>query len=182
MAGSDYAVVDEEMRHDKRAKAVHRAVIASTRGPLQLTLPVAKTGGKTWSQIVVSDHGRWWEVHRGAIESAYGRTPYFEFYKDRIFRHLTPEAASMPVTLLTALIDAEIRAILGITTRVSSAAMLNMPVEHTDLRKYDFEHTDIGEYPQIRQSALGYIPCTSILDMLFNLGPDESLVRLRTHI
>ena len=34
------------------------------------------------ADVEVSDHGSWWSEHLTAMESTYGRTPYFEFYID----------------------------------------------------------------------------------------------------
>ena len=51
----------------------------------RLTVPLEKP--QEWrstrlSDVKVSSHGEWWHVHWGAICSAYGRTPYFEYYAD----------------------------------------------------------------------------------------------------
>ena len=48
MAEAGHVVVNTGMRFDKRRKEVHRCVIADTRGPLELTVPIAKPYGRTW--------------------------------------------------------------------------------------------------------------------------------------
>ena len=85
MAAYGNVIIDRNWRFDKRKKFTHRCTIADTRGELQLTVPIEKpfkSHETTWNNIKVSSHGEWWNVHRVALESAYGRTPFFEFYID----------------------------------------------------------------------------------------------------
>ncbi|MDE5785701.1 MAG: WbqC family protein, partial [Duncaniella sp.] len=113
IASFGQSVVMADARYDKRQKAVHRTDIADVNGQLRLTVPTAKpesTAGTRWSDIKVSPHGNWPDVHRTALESAYGRTPYFEFYAQRFLPLLV--AQDQPVVELNASIDAEIRRIL----------------------------------------------------------------------
>lgn len=80
---------------DKRRKEIHRFTIADVNGPLTLTLPIVKPHGKpyaTWRDVRLSDHGNWWHIHLTALESAYGRTPFFEFYIDRFLPFLSRDA------------------------------------------------------------------------------------------
>ncbi len=170
--GSSY--IDSDMKFDKRCKQIHRTVIADVHGPLRLTVPVAKPLSATaarWSDIRVSSHGNWPEVHRTALESAYGRTPYFEFYADRFLPLLTD--VPRPVTELCSAFDSEIRRIL----------LLPSPVEKlTDEMVVDRDTViDIPrfEYWQVRQDRLGFISGLSVLDLIFNMGP-ESPVVIRT--
>ena len=114
-------VIDRDLRYDKRNKAVHRYDIADTRGRLTLTVPVSKPatereGQRLWADMQVSAHGRWWEVHATALESAYGRTPYFEHYfpKFEALFAARPLAEPEGVVDLCLRADAIVREILGI--------------------------------------------------------------------
>ena len=123
MAQYPAAVIDTSLRYDKRFKSVHRYTIADAGGELRLTVPVSRpegaflSGRLTWGDVTVSDHGRWWEVHLQALESAYGRTPFFEFYIDRFIPLFVPGSRSICSMVIDA--DALIRDILGIETTVS---------------------------------------------------------------
>lgn len=167
--GNSYT--DSDMKFDKRCKRIHRTVIADVHGPLRLTVPVAKPFSATaarWSDIIISSHGNWPEVHRTALESAYGRTPYFEFYADRFLPLLID--APRPVTELNAAFDREIRRIL----------LLPLPVEKlSDEMTVDRDiMLDIPppEYWQVRRDRLGFIPGLSVLDLIFNVGPEAPLI------
>lgn len=183
------AVMDGAMLFDKRRKQVHRCDIADVNGVVQLTVPVGKPHGiprATWGDVRVSSHGRWWHVHRVTLESAYGRTPFFEFYIDRFAPFLCAETVERYPSIidLDAAIDAVIREIL----LLPSAPELNAVAKETGLSggdSADKEHTaafpnlcsGIIEKPhyQVRAAGLGFIPGLSVLDLIFNLGPEAPL-------
>ncbi|MBO4821521.1 MAG: WbqC family protein [Prevotella sp.] len=72
-------------RHDSFIKQTYRnrCVIAATHGPLTLTVPVVHDGTSPLTRDMrISDHGEWRRLHWNAIRSAYGESPFFEFYAD----------------------------------------------------------------------------------------------------
>lgn len=155
---------------DKRAKGTHRLTIADTHGPIDLTVPIVKppTHRCAWSEIAVSTHGEWWDTHRETLASAYGRTPYFEFYIDRFLPMLTPGVAGRYPLLssLAAAWDREIRSCLGLEAADPSAASCPLA---------DTSGPALPPYRQVRQDRLGFIPGLSILDLIFNLGPEAQI-------
>lgn len=130
----------------------NRCLIA---GPLTLTVPVA--GGSRaikrlpWRELEVSDHGRWQHVHLGALDAAYGRTPYFIHY----FPAVEAVISATPRRLadLCAAVDAAVAAALRIdrlAPELSTPAALRRGRELLPLAD----------------------PALSILDPLFRLGPE----------
>lgn len=178
--------VDTAMRFDKRHKAVHRCRIVDTRDEIDLTVPVAHPTarpanaatrpGLTWHDIPVSTHGRWWHTHLTALESAYSRTPFFEYYIDRlspVFRH-DYAACPMSVAGLAARCDTIVRSILGLPAAVYSHLQTASPTPHSS-----FVMPTAGDavpYWQIRADRLGFRGGLSILDLIFNLGPEAPLL------
>lgn len=155
-------------RFDKRRKDAHRTVIADTRGRLELTVPVAKPYGRTWADTAVSRHGDWWAVMWTALESAYGRTPFFEFYADD-FRPLILGVEDYgTVGELNFRFDLAIRRALGLTSPVVYSAEEATP--------QTVEPWEPQPYWQVRADRLGFIPGLSILDLIFNLGPETALL------
>ncbi|MCM1076878.1 MAG: WbqC family protein [Bacteroides sp.] len=165
--------IDWGRHFDKRFKATHRFTIADTRGRLDLTVPIAKPESSqcTWGDIRLSDHGHWWDIHRIALESAYGRTPFFEYYADALLPMLTEGVTERFPYLrdLSSTWDRWIRTHL----------LLPLPV--TPSGGNDIVHTDVADssispalppYWQVRADKLGFIPGLSILDLIFNLGPE----------
>lgn len=175
-------VQDWCQRFDKREKGAHRFVIADTHGPLQLTVPIAKPDSSScrWDEIYVSTHGAWWDVHRVALESAYGRTPYFEFYIDRFLPMLTVGVDSRfpKLSSLALAWDAEIRSILTFPPSPGeNSATLSTIVEDAEDAS-TMVNDAIPTYPpyyQVRADKLGFISDLSILDLIFNLGPESPL-------
>jgi hypothetical protein len=176
-------VIDTAMRYDKRFKSVHRCAIVDTRDELRLTVPVSHDFSQigertpTWSDVKVSTHGAWWDVHRIALESAYGRTPFFEFYIDRFmpaFRSRKEEECES-ITELDLMLDEQIRRSLGLETNVPSTIDLSNKTI-VDYRRYDFTVAPDVTYYQVRADKLGFRKGLSILDLLFNTGTEAPLI------
>lgn len=181
-------LVDTSGQYDKRFKQPHRCVIADTRGPLQLTVPVARPErhhGTRWADIRISLHGRWWEIHRTAVASAYGRTPFYEFVSDRfnaIWRSFADQECNLSLMDLDAAIEAEICRQLGISAPVyTDTASDDAEIRRQalppcgDKAAADIAAISIVPYWQVRSHELGFIPDMSILDLIFNLGPEAPL-------
>lgn len=157
-------------RFDKRCKAAHRFVIADTRGPLDLTVPIAKPYGRTWAATRLSTHGTWWETIPAALESAYGRTPFFEFYAPDLLPLLSDPARFDSVGALNAAVDSFVRRALDLTD-VDVSYSFDPALRPTEPAGFE-----LAPYWQVRADRLGFIPGLSILDSIFNLGPEARLL------
>lgn len=177
------AVIDTSMHFDKRAKLTHRYSIADANGAVDLTVPIEKpdkTTGSTWRDIRISGHGQWWHVHLTALQSAYGRTPFFEYYIDDFLPLFTAECAGMTLMDYLTAADAILRRQLHITTAIAhspAATILDCPL--LDLRRRPGELEQMAAavpYYQLRSARHGgFRPYLSVLDLLFNLGPEACL-------
>ncbi len=193
MAAYGHVVVDATARFDKRQKSVHRYDIVDTRQRLALTVPIIKPHGcdhaPTWDDARISRHNEWWRLHITALESAYGRTPFFEFIIDRFASLFTdPGESDVAESVLSfdRRADAIVRDILGIDADVHCTSARDFTAEITknaarrivDMRPADFYTPEMKPYWQVRADRLGFQPSLSILDLIFNLGP-EAPVYLR---
>lgn len=176
MSAFKKVVINECQRYDKRQKSTHRCTIADTHGQLMLTVPIVKPENSyvtTWQDIKVSSHGAWWNVHLTALASAYGRTPFFEFYIDRFLSFFVKRTDNNESLVeLNRNIDKTIRDILGIESTVKYA----INEDDNLLRMEDLDSIETVEYYQIRSNEYGFIPHLSILDLIFNKGPEAPLV------
>ena len=163
----------------------NRCIIAATQGPQSLTVPVernvqsSKFNVQSIKDIRISDHGNWRHLHWNALMSAYGESPFFEYYQDDIRPFFEQR--------WTYLFDfnEEIRRkmceLIDIQPRVSYS--LEFRAERSGLRDYretirpkhppvdpDFV---VKPYYQVYQQKYGFLPNLSILDLLFNMGPES---------
>lgn len=170
MASYPRTVVAWGGRYERADKDTHRFEIADTRGRLMLTIPIAKPApGSRWVDVELSDHGRWQETMPTALESAYGRTPFFEFYADRLLPLISGARGGERLIDFAAAFDHAVCKILGFTDHeivysadaIPNCERLILPA--------------IGSYWQVRADRLGFIPDLSILDLIFNLGPEAVL-------
>lgn len=209
------AAVDCSLHFDKRRKSFHRFTIADTRGPLAVTIPIAKPASHstaTYADILISDHSPWWLTMMTALESAYGRTPFFEFYADDFAPLIGPHRVGTPMATLCRDLDALVCRLLAIpaparlpaahahASAQSASATFSAPEPlfdsalsfsdgqpstapeppGLDLRRSGEEalapYALAAPYWQVRAASLGFIPGLSIVDLLFNLGPEAQLL------
>lgn len=176
-------------QHDHYMKQTYRnrCIIAGPSGRIDLTVPTVKPDSLKCptKDIRISDHGNWRHLHLYALESAYGNTPYFEYYLDdfvpfyeKRWEFLMDFNEALQ-EMICGLIDME--PVVCRTTEYWSEAQ----GEALDLRevihpKRDFAAVDtafkVVPYYQVFQEKLGYLPNLSIVDLLFNMGPESLLV------
>ena len=179
-------------QHDHYMKETYRnrCRICGPSGVITLTVPVVKpeTPKAEIKDIRISDHGNWRHLHWNAIESAYNATPYFEFYRD-YFQPFYEKS----YTYLLDFNDELCRLIchlIDMQPQISHTEeyIKSFSASEDDFRdiihpKKDFRIVDTDfcstPYYQVFHEKLGFIPNLSIVDMLFNCGP-ESLMLLKS--
>lgn len=177
----------EQYDHYIKQTYRNRCTIAAPDGPLALTVPIIKpaTPKCIMRDIRISDHGNWRHLHWNAIESAYNHTPFFEYYKDdfRPFYEQKYEFLIDYNEALCQLICSQID-IQPNMTRTTSY-LTDFKENEADFReiihpKKNFLLEDQTFYPipyyQVFQEKLGFLPNLSIIDLLFNMGPESLLV------
>jgi hypothetical protein len=138
----------------------NRCYIDSPSGPLALTVPVVHPApGTLMRDVRISDHGEWRHQHWNALCSSYRQTPFFDyyeedfrpFYEERRWTFLVDfnKALQQMVLSLTGLDDERLRAAFGTC----------VPRE--------------TPYHQMFASRHGFLPDLSIVDLLFNMGPES---------
>ena len=161
-----------------------RAVIATESGTLSLNIPVVHDGGRTAMRDVrISEHGNWRHQHWNALVSAYRKSPFFEYYADD-FAHFYEERDGF-------LLDFNLRLhnviceLLGLEREVTVITEGNIDTaDACDLRHVAEPKAlkALTEQPQpyyqVFAQRNGFIPNLSVLDLLFNMGP-EVLITLR---
>ena len=162
-----------------------RAAIASESGAQQLTIPVVHDGGRVAMRDVrISEHGNWRHQHWNAIVSAYRKSPFFEYYADD-FAHFYEEKDGFLMDFNLRL-HGVVSELLGLERGVEFLSARDVDAAAvSDLRniaepKVLASMRGVGELPyyQVFAQRNGFIPSLSIVDLLFNTGP-EGLLLLR---
>lgn len=161
-----------------------RAVIATESGTQSLNIPVVHDGGRTAMRDVrISEHGNWRHQHWNALVSAYRKSPFFEYYADD-FAHFYEERDGF-------LLDFNLRLhnviceLLGLEREATVITEGNIDTaDACDLRHIAEPKAlkalagQPQPYYQVFSQRNGFIPNLSVLDLLFNMGP-EGLITLR---
>lgn len=161
-----------------------RATIATENGTQNLTIPVIHDGGRTAMRDVrISEHGNWRHQHWNAMVSAYRKSPFFDYYADD-FAHFYEERDGFLMDFNLRL-HGVISELLGLDREVRIIDNSNKATEFIDLRHIaepkaltEIEGYTAQPYYQVFAQRNGFIPNLSILDLLFNMGP-EGLIVLR---
>lgn len=177
-------IIDGWSRFNKRHKSTHRCTIAGPNGVQRLTVPVTKPlqwHTTSLADVEVSTHGDWWLVHWGALEAAYGRTPFFEYYADDLRGAFNGHITAL--VDLDAMIDRFAIHALGLTD-VSYHVMNSMPEADSLPPLSGIGINDLAldheiPYYQIWQNRFGFQSGLSILDLIFNMGPEAPLYLAR---
>lgn len=159
-------------RYDRRHHTLNRMEIVAVNGPQCLTAAIAKPNrDMTVSDICLSDHGNWRHNHWATLFSAYGRTPFFDYFADDLHAVLFDEGISTIAHLNKALHEAVTAFLdLPLQTDYIDAESTAEVTEMLDMRDGRITEADIAPYYQIWSSRYGFIERRSILDLLFNTG------------
>lgn len=153
----------------------NRCTIYTSNGKLDLIIPVKKPNGNHTKtrDIKICYNEKWQAMHWRAIESAYNSSPFFLFYKDD-FRDI----------LLSGKYNKLIEINHSLTTLIIDLTGIKVDMEFsTSFRKtYDQDYRNFKPlkgvknifpvYKQVFDRKHGFIQNLSIIDLLFNKGPD----------
>jgi hypothetical protein len=159
----------------------NRCIIAAANGVQTLTVPVEKPETLTCptQDIRISNHGNWRHLHWNALLSAYNRSPFFAYYADD-FRPFYEEPYRYLIEYNEAF-RTMICDILDIHPAVTHTEKYEPEVENDFRTVIDPRHPKPDTsfisrpYCQVFRHRHGFIPNLSIVDLLFNMGPESVL-------
>ena len=160
----------------------NRAYISGANKVLPLIIPVKK--GKTHipcKDVAIDYQGNWAKVHWHSIVSSYNKSPYFYHYRDHFEKHYF----SKPRFLIdfNILLFHEIMDILELSNNISffSSSDTDESEQYTDktnktgskkINSEPAENFIFKEYQQVFSDRFGFIPGLSVIDLIFNTGPE----------
>lgn len=165
--------------HDNFQKQTYRnrCYIYGANGKLALNIPVvhSQKSRQKYSDVEIFNKENWQTIHWKSILSAYRTSPFFEFYEDELF-----PLFEKPFKYL---FDFNISCF----KTVCECLQLNIKLSETISyeKKFqngnDFRHLvkaknevprNLESYIQVFSAKHGFIPNLSVLDLLFNEGPN----------
>ena len=182
------SVLIEQWESFQKQTYRNRCLIATTNGIQALTVPVVRDESPLIKDIRISDHGNWRHLHWNALQSAYGESPFFDYYQDDI----RPFFENRWTYLLdfNEAIRQKMCELLDIQPKVSFTEEFTVyslqftdddsAPSFADFReainpKHPLPDPDFTPKPyyQVYQQKHGFLPNLSILDLLFNMGPES---------
>ena len=177
----------------------NRCIIATANGPQVLTVPVEHETINNKQETIktkdlrISDHNQWRRVHWNALVSAYSESPFFDYYVDDIRPFFEKKYAFL--VDFNEEIRQTICGLIDIHPHVEYSSFYSPPMQESTIYsphlqggaggESDFRDVIHAKHPQpdpdfesrpywqVFQHKIGFRPNLSILDLLFNMGPES---------
>ena len=159
----------------------NRYSIMTSNGVLDLTVPVKKPNGNyTKTAEVIIDYNQKWQInHWRAIESAYKKSPFFLYYEELVGQFFNSR-------IIDTLADWNLNILSSIAKEFDlnnefsfTESYIHFYDDANDLRQKispkvkECENIMIfPEYTQVFMDKQAFKPNLSVIDLIFNLGPE----------
>lgn len=174
---SNTIIFENEDNYQKQSYR-NRTYIYGANGKLLLTIPIKHSLTKEkqlYKNVRIENDFKWQLLHWRSLESAYRTSPFFEYYEDEfapLFEKPKEFLLDFNYECMSVVLDS-----LQIDTPVSKTnAYHKTPANILDLRDLinvkKEKNYNLDPYIQVFQNKKGFIPNLSILDLLFNEGPN----------
>ncbi|MDR0814737.1 MAG: WbqC family protein [Bacteroidales bacterium] len=183
-----YPVVMEKHEHFCKQSYRNRCTILTANGLLDLVVPVVRSAQpKTLiTELPIAYDTPWQKLHFKAIESAYRKSPFYEYYIDDLMPFFTRHYPYLYD------FNMQIMQTVCRIARLPFAIEESEAYEHSPADTFDFrssihpkksrqvndENFVAAPYTQVFADKFGFQPNLSILDLLFNMGSDAITVFL----
>ncbi|WP_025144774.1 WbqC family protein [Pedobacter jeongneungensis] len=177
--GEDFLI--EKHEHLAKQTYRNRASIYSPNGKLDITVPVVK-GAKTHTKmkdVRISYDFNWQRLHWLSLESCYRSSAYFEFYEDELSRFYQNK--------FEFLFDYNFELLEWLNKKLKLNKSFEVTSEYFDNIQPELDFRSIMNpkkqedivnnkpYYQVFEDKHQFLPNLSIVDLLFNQGPQARL-------
>ena len=162
----------------------NRCRVMTANGVESLSVPVVKVNGNhtMTKDVVISYKEHWQQIHRRCLESAYKAAPYFDHYFDLI----------KPIfeTRFERLIDLNDTALQAVLKMLKANKEIVHTTDYIHEVENDFRESfspkaipnpdSFPQYYQVFSAKFPFAPDLSILDLVFNEGPEAMNIVTRS--
>lgn len=173
---ADEVFIEREENYVKQSYR-NRCYLLSAHGRQLLSVPVyLGSQHKTPVKDITIDYSkRWQQVHLRAMIASYSSSPYFEFYFESLEKILSKKNDFL-IDLNMELMETVLE-ILKMKTKISFSTTFEPPGEMENDFRYKINPKDesqfsVKEYFQVFDSGTGFVQGLSIIDLIFNMGPE----------
>lgn len=123
--------------------------------------------------VIITDHANWRKVQWNALCSAYGESPFFEYYADDIRPFFEKQSDDCPT-----LFEHNLLIIRKMCELIGIEADVRVLQSRDEIHQTTIPTAvSLKPYYQVFRSRHGFVPDLSILDLLFNMG-NEAVITL----
>lgn len=177
-ANAERVVFENEGNYQKQTYR-NRQYIYGANGRLLLNIPVKhqrnEKGRQKYKEVKLENNFHWQRDHWRSLQTAYRTSPFFEFYED--------DLAPLYEKPETYLLDFNYRCLETVASALSleldfskTTVFTEHPENCEDLRGLIVSKRENPEnqmrYPQVFEEKYGFMENLSVLDLLFNEGPN----------
>ena len=172
-------IIIEQYESWQKMSFRNRCVILGANGMMNLTIPLENGRDQKCliKEVKINNREDWQKQHWRSIFSSYGKSPFFEFYRDWLESFFQKKQVFLFDMNLEILLWLKARLKIPGEIRLSDSFVKEYPEGVRDLRnRWLPNNFQEGEgqirYNQVFEEKTGFQPNLSILDLLFNCGPD----------
>ena len=145
--------------------------INTSNGKLKLSIPVKKNTDKKITKIKICYNENWQKKHWNSIITNYNSSPFFKYYKNELYDCFIEKETYL--FLFTQKINNKILKFLNYKNNVLKTSIYEKKGEFIDLRNFSWDSISLKKYDQVFYNKSAFINNLSIIDLLFNLGPES---------
>ena len=160
--------------HYQKQTYRNRAEIYGPNGKLKLIIPVTKNRGSNHQkdiETMIDNNFLWQKNHWRSLQMSYRASPYFEFYEEDFYPFYNNKISSL------------MELNIGLIKVVLKLLKFEIPIEEKNDNKVKEKrdliihkkivNASILKYNQVFIDKHGFLSNLSIVDLLFNLGPES---------